>query len=136
MTTSHAVSRTLAVASVLAALLAVASLRAAGPVTVTVAFSAPAQAKLEHYGKDEGAGLQLAANPSLDPVRTRSLGGADLTGVLRDSRGQVLATVKHQHYPPTLRWRSPSLEPWADAGIAIEQFASQMGKACRRAPAG
>lgn len=174
MTTSQPVSRTLAVASVLLALLPVAVLRAAEPVTVTVTFSAPAQAKLERYGKDEGAGLQariemavvkacdrarapegatvtvtvediapthptreqLAANPSLDPVRTRSLGGADLTGVLRDSRGQVLATVKHQHYPPTLQWRSPSLEPWADASIAIEQFASQMGKACTRVPAG
>jgi hypothetical protein len=173
MSTSHAVSRTLLLASVLATLLPVAVLRAVGPVTVTVAFSAPVQAKLEQYGKDEGAGLQarietaivracerarapegatvavtvediapthptreqLAADPSLDPVRTRSLGGADLTGVLRDNRGQVLATIRHHHYPPTLQWRSPSLEPWADASIAIEQFASQIGKACGRAPA-
>jgi hypothetical protein len=162
------------VESVLAALLSVAVLPAAVPVTVTVAFSAHAQAELERYGQDDAAALrgrietavagacggkgtpeglaiavtvediapthptrgQRAANPSLDPVRSRSLGGADLTGVLHDSRGHVLATVRHQYYPPTLQWGSPSLEPWADAGLAIEQFASQMGEACRRATAG
>lgn len=79
---------------------------------------------------------QQAANPSLDPVRSRSLGGANLTGILHDSRGHVLTTVRHQYYPPTLEWGSASLEPWADAGLAIDQFAAHMGEACSRAPAG
>lgn len=77
---------------------------------------------------------QLNADPALDPVSTRYLGGANLTGYLRDSRGQVLATVKHSYYPPSLRWRSRSFDPWADANVAIEQFAGQMGAACRRLP--
>ncbi len=174
MNTSRAVPRIVAVTAILAALLAVSVVRAAGPVTVTVAFSASAQAKLERYGKEEGEGVkarietaiisvckrarapeeatvavtvediapthptraQLAANPSIDPVKSRSLGGASLTGVVRDGRGQVLATVKHRHYPPSLEWGSPSLDPWADADIAIEQFASEVGKACGRASAG
>ncbi|GAC1452719.1 MAG: hypothetical protein PVSMB6_05500 [Steroidobacteraceae bacterium] len=171
---SHSVFRDLLVASIVAPLLPFAALYATGPVTVTVAFSTPAQAKLERFGKDEGAVLrarietaiaraceptrtpqgatvavtvediapthptreQLAAEPSLDPVRTRLLGGGSFTGVLQDGSGTVVATVRHQHYPPTLHWRSPSLDPWADADIAIEQFASQVGKACRRASVG
>jgi hypothetical protein len=78
---------------------------------------------------------QLNASPALDPVKTHYLGGADLTGYLRDSHNQVLATVKHSYFPPSLKWRSPSFDPWADANVAIEQFADQMGAACRRVPA-
>jgi hypothetical protein len=77
---------------------------------------------------------QMAADPALDPVRTRYLGGADLTGSLRDSGGQVLATVQHSYFPPSLRWRSRSFDSWADANVAIEQFADKMGAACRRLP--
>jgi hypothetical protein len=77
---------------------------------------------------------QLADDPALDPVRTRYLGGADLTGYVRDSRSQVLATVQHRYFPPSLRWRSRSFDSWADANVAIEQFAQQMGAACRRLP--
>ena len=79
---------------------------------------------------------QLNASPALDPVKTRYLGGADLTGYLRDSHHQVLATIKHRYFPPSLKWRSRSFDPWADANVAIEQFANQMGAACRRVPAG
>jgi hypothetical protein len=77
---------------------------------------------------------QLGADPALDPVKTRYLGGADLTGYLRDSGGQVLATVQHRYFPPSLRWRSRSFDSWADANVAIEQFADKMGAACRRLP--
>jgi hypothetical protein len=78
---------------------------------------------------------QLNADPALDPVSTRFLGGADLAGSLRDSKSQVLATVKHRYFPPSLKWRSRSFDPWADANIAIEQFADKVGAACRRLPA-
>jgi hypothetical protein len=77
---------------------------------------------------------QLNADPALDPVSTRYLGGADLTGSLRDARSQVLATVQHRYFPASLRWRSRSFDPWADANVAIEQFADKMGAACRRLP--
>jgi hypothetical protein len=79
---------------------------------------------------------QLKASPALDPVKTHYLGGADLTGYLRDGHNQVLATVRHSYFPPSVNWRSPSFDPWADANVAIEQFADQMGAACRRVPAG
>lgn len=78
---------------------------------------------------------QLNADPSIDPVSTHYLGGADLTGSLRDGKSQVLATVKHRYFPPSLKWRSRSFDPWADANIAIEQFADKIGAACRRLPA-
>jgi hypothetical protein len=78
---------------------------------------------------------QLNADPALDPVSTRYLGGADLTGSLRDSKSEVLATVKHRYFPASLKWRSRSFDPWADANIAIEQFADKIGAACRRLPA-
>ena len=77
---------------------------------------------------------QLSTDPGLDPVKTRYLGGANITGYLRDSRGEVLATVKHSYFPPSLRWRSRSFDPWADANVAIEQFAGHMGAACARLP--
>jgi hypothetical protein len=77
---------------------------------------------------------QLSVTPSLDAVKTHYLGGAELTGYLRDGSSQVLATVKHRYRPPSLEWSSPSFDPWADANVAIEQFADKMGAACRRLP--
>ena len=79
---------------------------------------------------------QLNENPALDPVKTHFLGGAELTGYLRDSHSQVLATVKHRYFPFSVNWRSRSFDPWADANVAIAQFADQVGAACRRVPAG
>lgn len=166
--------RSLLIGLLLTPLTPLAPLHAAGPTTATVEFSAPAQAKLERYGKDAGAVLQariqaavvracakanvpagisfavtvediapthptreqLNANPSLDPVETRYLGGADLTGYLRDSHNRVLATVRHRYFPPSLKWRSRAFDPWADANIGIEQFAYKVGAACQRLAAG
>lgn len=174
MLTSVPMIRTLMMGLLLTPFAPLAQLHAAGPITATVEFSPSAQAKLERYGKDEGAVLQariqtavvracekshppagisfaitvediaptrptpeqLNASPALDPVKTHYLGGADLTGYLRDSHNQVLATVKHSYFPASLKWRAQSFDPWADANIAIEQFADQMGAACRRVPAG
>jgi|HubBroStandDraft_1064217.scaffolds.fasta_scaffold00036_48 hypothetical protein len=173
MTSSLPLVRTVIIGLLLTPFALLAQLCAAGPVTATVDFSPPAQAKLERYGKDESTVLrariqsavvracakanvppgitfavtvediaptrptpeQLNASPALDPVKTHYLGGADLTGYLRDSRSQVLATVKHRYFPPSVNWRSRSFDPWADANVAIEQFADQMGAACRRVPA-
>jgi hypothetical protein len=74
---------------------------------------------------------QLSGSPALDPTRTHFLGGADLTGYLVSDRGQVLDTVKHRYFPPTIRWRSPVYDPWSDADRAIGQFAEQLGSACK-----
>lgn len=74
---------------------------------------------------------QLMANPSLDPTRTRSLGGAALSGEVREASGRVLATARHRYFPPTLKEASASLDPWADARRAIDQFATKLAAAYR-----
>lgn len=141
---------------------------AATPIQAQVAFSPPAEAKFERYGKSEelvlegrileavtkacqehlplGASIsvivedvaptyptreQLSGSPALDPVKTHYLGGATLTGHLLGDQGQVLKTVKSRYYPPSIEWRSYAYDPWSDADKAIEQFADQLGAACR-----
>jgi hypothetical protein len=73
---------------------------------------------------------QLMANPALDQ-RSHFLGGAVLAGVVRDASGHVLTTVGQRYYPISLRWGSASLDPWGDARVAIDQFASKLAAACR-----
>jgi hypothetical protein len=141
---------------------------AATPITAQVAFSPPAEAKFQRYGKNEEVVLQgrildavtkacqpylpagvsinvivedvaptyptraqLDGSPNLDPVKTHYLGGAALTGNLLGDRGQLLTTVKHRYYPPSIEWRSNEFDPWSDADRAIAQFADQLGTACR-----
>lgn len=141
---------------------------AATPLSAQVAFSPPAEAKFQSYGKSEelvlqgrileavnkacGAHLpagvtvnvivedvaptyptreQLHDNPNLDPIQTHYLGGAALTGNLLGDHGQLLTTVKHSYYPPNIPQRSRFYDPWSDAERAIEQFADQLGVACR-----
>lgn len=77
---------------------------------------------------------QLMANPAADPTRTHFLGGAELAGAVRDSSGHVLTTVSHRYFPPTLGLGSASKDPWADARLAIDQFALKLAAACRGLP--
>lgn len=77
---------------------------------------------------------QLMANPSLDPTWSQSLGGAQLAGVVRDASGHILITVTHRYVAPTLGLGSASKDPWADARIAIDQFALKLAAACRDLP--
>jgi hypothetical protein len=91
------------IASLLGSFAPAATLRAADTtlVAITVLDVIPSYATRE----------QLNADPSIDPVSTHYLGGADLTGSLRDAKSQVLATVKHRYFPPSLKWRSRSFAP-------------------------
>ena len=75
---------------------------------------------------------QQAGEPGIDPEQTRFLGGADLAGVVRDTQGHVVANVMYRYYPPTLEMGSMKLDAWADAQVAIDQFAAKFGAACRR----
>jgi hypothetical protein len=75
---------------------------------------------------------QQTSEPGIDPERTRFLGGADLAGVVRDTQGHVVADVMYRYYPPTLEMGSLKLDAWADAQVAIDQFAAKLGAACRR----
>lgn len=77
---------------------------------------------------------QLMADPAQDPTRTHFLGGAELAGEIRDANGQVLTTVTHRYYPLTLQWGSASKDPWADARLAIDQFAVKLAAASRDLP--
>ena len=77
---------------------------------------------------------QLAANPSMNPTDSHFLGGAGLAGELRDANGHVLTTVRHRYFPPSIALRSRSFDPWADARLAIDQFAIKLAAACRALP--
>ncbi|HEY6455009.1 MAG TPA: hypothetical protein VIY90_06945 [Steroidobacteraceae bacterium] len=77
---------------------------------------------------------QQLDNPSLSPARTRYLGGADLVGELRDSKQQVLATVNYRNFVDVMPAGSPSLDPWADARLAIDAFAAKLAATWDKLP--
>jgi len=74
---------------------------------------------------------QQTDNPTLDPVRTKYLGGAALIGEVRDAGQHVLARASFRYFPGVLPAGSVSLDPWADARLAIDQFAVKLAAACR-----
>lgn len=69
---------------------------------------------------------QLLNNPSIDPLRSKSLGGADLKGAVLAADGRVLATAAYDYYAPDFATASPGGDAWADARIAIDRFAGQL----------
>jgi hypothetical protein len=77
---------------------------------------------------------QLTDDPATDVTRTKFIGGAELTGTVRDAGGRVLASVHYRHFPPNLELGSASIDPWADARLAIDQFAAKLAVACRTLP--
>ena len=74
---------------------------------------------------------QQTDNPTLDPVHTKYLGGAALIGEVRDASQHVLARATYRYFPGVLPAGSVSLDPWADARLAIDQFAVKLAAACR-----
>ena len=78
---------------------------------------------------------QVSDDPAVDAVRTKYLGGAELIGYVRDANQHVVAVVTYRHFAPTLVQGSASLDPWADARLAIDQFAAKLAAACRDLPA-
>jgi hypothetical protein len=77
---------------------------------------------------------QQLDDPSLSPARTRYLGGADLVGELRDSKQQILASVDYRNFAGVMADGSPSLDPWADARLAIDRFAAKLAATWDRLP--
>ena len=77
---------------------------------------------------------QSLDNPSLDVVHSKSLGGAELKGELLDAQQHVLTTVSYRYFAPTLYEGSVSLDPWADAQLAIDGFARKLAATCRNLP--
>ena len=74
---------------------------------------------------------QQGANPSIDPVRSISLGGATLSAVLRGADGKELERVSADHYANSLQEASASLDTWSDARLSIDRLADQLVKAYR-----
>jgi hypothetical protein len=95
-------------------------------VTVTVEDLAPSRLTRE----------QLADNPSLDVVRSKSLGGAELKGDVIDADQRVLTRVSYRYFAPTITVGSSARDPWADARRAIDGFAGKLAAACRTLPQG
>lgn len=79
---------------------------------------------------------QQTDDPTLDPVRTKYLGGAALSGEVRDANQHVVARVSYRYFPLSLPLGSVSLDPWADARLAIDGFAAKLGAACRHLSSG
>ena len=77
---------------------------------------------------------QLADNPSLDVLHSKSLGGAELKGEVLDAQQHVLTTVSYRYFAPTITLGSLARDPWADARLAIDGFARKLATACRNLP--
>jgi hypothetical protein len=77
---------------------------------------------------------QLSDDPSLDVLHSKSLGGAELKGEVRNSRQQVLKTVSYRYFAPDITSGSPARDRWADARVAIDGFAVRLAAALRALP--
>jgi hypothetical protein len=75
---------------------------------------------------------QMDMNPSLDPLRSVSLGGARLRAVLRGADGKEVDHVDYDHYAVAFDQVSPSGDAWADARVSIQRFAAQVAESWRR----
>ncbi|HYL70159.1 MAG TPA: hypothetical protein VEY89_02510, partial [Candidatus Dormibacteraeota bacterium] len=91
-------------------------------VTITVSDLAPTRPTRQ----------QSADAPALDVMHTRYLGGAALVGEVRDAHQQLVATVRHRYFSPSIREAAMSPDPWGDARLAIDQFSARLIKACRK----
>lgn len=89
------------------------------------------QIQIEDAAPTHPTRWQMANDPSIDFLHSKSVGGADLTGRLLGADGQALATVKYRRYAPDIRTTSMVADAWADARLTVEQFASELAGACR-----
>lgn len=74
---------------------------------------------------------QLADRPGLDPMRSVSIGGAELHAVLRGPDGQVITEIEHRHYNSSLAefHGFPPAAPWSEARRSIRRFAEKVADA-------
>jgi len=77
---------------------------------------------------------QLNDDPSLDVLHSRSLGGAELKGEVRDAQQHLLTTVSYRYFAPDIAAASPARDPWADARVAVDGFAAKLAAAARDLP--
>jgi hypothetical protein len=74
---------------------------------------------------------QLSDRPGLDYIRSVSIGGAELRGVIRSSSGDVDAEVEHRRYNQSLDefHGFPPAGTWSEARRAIRRFANKVADA-------
>jgi hypothetical protein len=74
---------------------------------------------------------QLRDEPSLDYIRSFSIGGAELRAVLRDAEGNVLTEVEHRNYNSSISefHGMPPGGTWSEARRAINRFADKVADA-------
>ena len=89
------------------------------------------QIQIEDAAPTHPTRWQMANDPSIDFLHSKSVGGADLTGRLLGADGQPVATVKYRRYAPDIRTISIVADSWADARVTVDQFASELAGACR-----
>jgi hypothetical protein len=77
---------------------------------------------------------QLNDDPSLDVVSSKSLGGAELKGEVRDAQQHLLTIVSYRYFAPDITAGSPARDPWADARVAIAGFAAKLAATVRDLP--
>ena len=67
--------------------------------------------------------------PSIDFLRSVSIGGAELRAVIRDESGAVVDEVRHRYYSSDLRQASMSADVWGDARRSMRRFADKVATA-------
>jgi len=73
---------------------------------------------------------QLAERPGLDPIRSLSLGGAELRAVLRGANGEVIAEVDHRGYNHSIAdFNGMAPNTWSEARRSIRRFANKVADA-------
>ena len=100
----------------------------------TVSPSAPVRidVSIERAVPSHPTRYQMQLNPSLDPMRSISLGGAHLHAVLRGADGKPIDEVDYDHFATSLQEVSPSADAWSDARVTIERFSDLVVKSWRR----
>ncbi|HTP38789.1 MAG TPA: hypothetical protein VMI92_04380 [Steroidobacteraceae bacterium] len=74
---------------------------------------------------------QLMRQPSLDYLRSVSVGGAEMSGVLRSADGHVVATIPVRHFAMDIREARLSGDTWGDARQALDMYARALVRQCR-----
>jgi hypothetical protein len=72
---------------------------------------------------------QLSDRPGLDPIRSISIGGAELKAVIRGADGGVLSEVEHRRFNYSIQELNGAASTWTEAHRAIRRFAEKVADA-------
>lgn len=73
---------------------------------------------------------QMSDRPGLDMMRSISIGGAELHGVLRNAQGEVISEITHRRYNNNIEDVAlGAATTWTEARRAIRQFAEKVADA-------